>query len=48
MRNAIDSERAFDFTEPSFIGDKLLDNWNYSEVEAMIHFLNEFDKFVIA
>ena len=48
MRNVIYSDRAFDFTESSFIGDKLLDNWNYSEVKAMIHFLNELDKFVIA
>lgn len=48
MRNAINADLAFDFTEVSFMSDRLLDNWNYSEVKAMMHFKNELDRFVVA
>lgn len=48
MRNPINSEIEFDFEESTFLRNRLIDNWNCSETCAMMHFIREFGKFVIA
>lgn len=48
MRNPINSEIEFDFEESTFLRNRLIDNWNCSETCAMMYFIREFGKFVIA